>query len=265
MKTSWLSSLVITLGLLFGFGLVVYTLLGDLVNMGSETFPSFSQMEKGYNNLYNTMTFTRSTAINNAATKIIQNKDRYLSVQSKTGVPWYFIGAIHMRESNNDFKGILHNGEKILGTGRKTKLVPVNRGPFNTWEEAAIDAIKQHNLQKISSWSIARMGYEGEKYNGIGYYFHGVNSPYLWGGTNHQQSGKYVADGVWSPTTKDTQLGIMPVIYRIRELEKITSEGISVPDKYSDKERKKNIDDSSSVVVKESFWIKLLKTLFVKK
>lgn len=228
--------------------------------------PSFPSTSKGYENMYNSMKFTKSSAINNAATKSIQNKARYLAVQAKTGVPWYWIGAIHMRESNNDFRGVLHNGERILGTGRKTRLVPVGRGPFSTWEEAAIDAIKLHGLQKISNWSIPRMLYEAERYNGWGYTWKKVNSPYVWGGTNHQQPGKYVADGVWSSTAMDSQLGVAPVIYRIRELEKITSPGVSVSDKFSEKDREEETkEDIPSVVPQESLLLRILRFFFVKK
>lgn len=223
-------------------------------------FPTFQQSEEGYNNLYNTMKFTRSAAINTAAKKIINNKNRYISIQNKTGVPWYFIGALHMREANNDFRGILHNGERIIGTGRKTTLMPNGRGPFNTWEEAAIDSIKYQGLDKIFPWSVARMAYEGEKYNGIGYFLHVVNSPYLWGGTNHQQSGKYIADGVWDSTAVDKQLGIMPVIYRIRELEKISDT------KTKEQNKNETVNEiKEKEVKKEGLLIKLLRFLFVKK
>jgi hypothetical protein len=53
----------------------------------------------------------------------------------------------------------------------------------------------------------------------LGYRSHGVNSPYLWAGSNHQEPGKYIADGVWDSSARDTQLGVMPVIMKIVELE----------------------------------------------
>ena len=219
------------------------------------TVPTFEQAKEGYNNLYNKMLFTRATAINDAAKVIINNKDKYKAVEAKTGVPWYWIGAIHMRESSNDFRGVLHNGERIIGTGKKTTLVPAGRGPFSTWEEAAIDAITHKGLHKIKKWDVARMGYQGEAYNGWGYLAHGVNSPYLWGGTNLQQPGKYIADGVWSSTAVDKQLGIMPVIYKVRELEKITSTVV-----VEDKQDKPPVTEQP----KSNWFIRLLKLLFVK-
>jgi lysozyme family protein len=93
--------------------------------------------------------------------------------------------------------------------GRKTKLVPAGRGPFATWEDAATDALKLKGLHKITDWSIERMGYEGERFNGLGYVGKGVNSAYLWAGSTLEQSGKYVADHVWNKSFDDPQIGVM--------------------------------------------------------
>ena len=222
--------------------------------------PTFSATKKGYENLYNSMKFTRSTAINAAARKIIANKDSYKKVENATGVPWYWVGAIHMRESNNNFQGVLHNGERIIGTGRKTVLEPDGRGPFSSWHEAAIDAIKLKKLQNIKDWSIPRQLFEAERYNGWGYTWRGVNSPYVWGGTNHQQRGKYIRDGVWSSTATDQQLGVAPVIYKVRELENIGT-GISTVGGRSDSD----VTTGSSPDTSRSHWfIRLLKFIFTK-
>jgi hypothetical protein len=112
-----------------------------------------------------------------------------------------------MRESSCNFAGVLHNGEHIIGTGRKTTLVPKGRGPFSSWSEAAIDAIKLHGLHKIADWPIERLLYEAERFNGWGYLRRGP-SPYVWAGTNWYKAGKYIADGVYSATHVDSQLGV---------------------------------------------------------
>lgn len=183
--------------------------------------PSYEKTKRGYANMWRSMKVTRISEADAAARRILADKPRYQAVENKTGVPWFFIAILHMRESSNDFRGVLHNGEHIIGTGRKTKLVPAGRGPFETWEDAAIDALKIKNLHKLD-WStelISRIGYHGEAFNGWGYTNRGVNSPYLWAGSSHQQPGKYVADGKWSSTTVDKQMGIMPVLARIAELD----------------------------------------------
>ena len=163
--------------------------------------------------------FTRSTAINAAAAKIAANRGRYEVVAKATGVPWDVIGVIHYRESTNDFRGVLHNGQKIIGTGKKTTLVPKGRGPFTTWEAAAIDALANCHpyLAKNKDWSLANTLELLERYNGLGYRSKGLPSPYLWAGTDQYVKGKYVKDGKFDPNHVDQQLGVAPILMKLRE------------------------------------------------
>lgn len=193
--------------------------------------PTFMATMLGYANMWKSMKVTRVTESVNAASRIIELKPRYEKVERATGVPWFFVGIIHMREASNNFGGVLHNGEHIIGTGKKTKLVPAGRGPFNTWEEAAVDALKLKGLHKVD-WKvnlISRIGYHGEEFNGWGYTWKGINSPYLWAGSNHQQPGKYVADHKWDPNAIDKQLGIMPVLAKIAELDSSVDARLKAP------------------------------------
>lgn len=161
----------------------------------------------------------RRPAIDAVATRINNNRERYSKVAAQfPGMPWYVIGMWHYREDNNDFRGVLHNGEHIIGTGRKTKLVPAGRGPFSTWEEAAVDALRIKNLQNVKDWTIERIGYESERFNGFGYVNKGINSPYVWSGSNLYSAGKYVADGRYDANHVDKQLGVMPIMRRIFDL-----------------------------------------------
>jgi lysozyme family protein len=174
--------------------------------------PSFASMAAGYRAMWKSMRITRQAACDQAARRILAARDRYVAVERVVGVPWFVIGMWHMRESSNNFAGVLHNGEHIIGTGRKTRLVPAGRGPFNSWAEAAIDALKMKGLHQIKEWPIERIGYETERFNGFGYVARRVNSPYVWAGSNHYTTGKYVADGVFSMGHVDTQLGCLPVL-----------------------------------------------------
>lgn len=175
--------------------------------------------------------FTRSTPINAAAAKIIANRSRYEVVAKATGVPWDVIGVIHYRESSNDFRGVLHNGQKIIGTGKKTTLVPKGRGPFSTWEEAAIDALANCHpyLAKNKDWSIGTTLDKLEAYNGLGYRNKGLPSPYLWAGTDQYHKGKYVADGKFDPNHVDQQLGVAPILMKLREAAKPTEASKPAP------------------------------------
>lgn len=163
--------------------------------------------------------FNKSTAINAQAAKIEAHRDRYELVSKATGVPWDVIGVIHYREASGDFAGVLHDGEKIIGTGRKTVKVPKGRGPFSTWEEAAIDALTicPPYAAKNTDWSIGGTLDLLEKYNGLGYRNKGLPSPYLWAGTDQYVKGKYVADGKYDPNHVDTQLGCAAILLKLRD------------------------------------------------
>lgn len=177
--------------------------------------------------------FTRSTKINAASAKIAANRSRYELVSKVTGVPWDVIGVIHYRESSNDFRGVLHNGQRIIGTGKKTTLVPAGRGPFSTWEEAAIDALVNchPHLAKNKDWSLGTTLDKLEAYNGLGYRNKGLPSPYLWAGTDQYVKGKYVADGKFDPSHVDQQLGVAALLMKLRE--KPTSLPIDLPDDHT--------------------------------
>lgn len=168
---------------------------------------------------WNNAKFTRSTQINDRAAKILANRARYEAVAKSTGVPWDVIAVIHYRESTNSFAGVLHNGQKIIGTGKKTTLVPKGRGPFKTWEEAAIDALVNCHpfLARNKDWSLANTLDKLEAYNGLGYKQKGRPSPYLWAGTDQYTKGKYVADGKYDPNHVDKQLGVAALLMKIRE------------------------------------------------
>lgn len=173
---------------------------------------SFEQLGPEYKRLWDTMHIIRDDAeLTRVSNKIIKYKSIYQEVEKATGVPWQMIGVIHEREAGEQdigrFKGVLHNGEMIVGTGKKTRLVPARRGPFATWFDAAVDALKLEGFDKIRSWPVERMLWALEPYNGYGYRNKGLRSPYLWASTNHQQPGKYVADGVFDYNVMDTQVG----------------------------------------------------------
>lgn len=179
-----------------------------------------SNGDKTMSNLerWNSAKFTRSTQIESQAAQIMANRSRYDAVSAKTGVPWDVIAVIHYRESSCSFSGVLHNGERIIGTGRKTTLVPKGRGPFQTWEQAAIDALVNcaPYAAKNKDWSLGNTLDVLEAYNGLGYRKKGLPSPYLWAGTDQYTSGKYVADGKFDPNTVDKQLGAAAILMAIR-------------------------------------------------
>lgn len=162
--------------------------------------------------------------IKSAANRVLMGRRRYQYVEGKTRVPWFVIGALHNMESSCDFRGVLHNGQHIIGSGKKTTLVPAGRGPFDTWEESAIDAITLNG----SRWSRLRTGskdvseilFACERFNGMGYITGAgkdETSPYLWANTTiNDGKGKYTADGKFDPSANaNGQVGVAAILKQL--------------------------------------------------
>lgn len=145
------------------------------------------------------------------ADRLLFHKPRYEAVSKALkekgyDIPWEFIAVAHNRESNGDFNTYLGNGQSLT---KKTTIVPKGRGPFNTWEEGALDALlyAPPYAAKNKDWTVGGTLAKLEEYNGLGYAAKGIPSPYLWAGTDQYSKGKYVRDGVYDPNHVDTQLG----------------------------------------------------------
>lgn len=138
---------------------------------------------------------------------------RYRIVAERIHMPWELLAGLHKMECGNNFRGVMHNGELIIGTGKKTRLVPAGRGPFNSWEESCIDAIGVESKRPAGyKFDVANTLYYAEMFNGFGFRGHGVNSAYLWSYTNHYTKGKYVSDHNWDPNAVSKQCGIVPIL-----------------------------------------------------
>lgn len=174
----------------------------------------FENVRAEYADLWRSMRIdpARVPAFQATAKRLLKGMDRYKAVSRATGVPAAMIAILHERESGADFSTYLGNGEPL---NRVTRIVPIGRGPFRNFEEGAIDALAIDGLSKIKDWTLETMLYKAEAFNGFGYRGKGIRSPYLWGGTNHQQRGKYVRDGVFDATVMDTQLGAAGVLFSL--------------------------------------------------
>ncbi|MBO4456638.1 MAG: hypothetical protein J5802_02885 [Butyrivibrio sp.] len=146
-----------------------------------------------------------------------ENKDIYVAISQKTGVPPELICAIHFRESACDFNTHLHNGQPL---GKPTTIVPKSVC-FDNFEDAAVDAL-MNNKEKTG------ISFEGrvddatclafaESFNGYGYSNNGHISPYLYSGTSAYTSGKYVSDHNFDPNAVDKQVGIYCVMQALEE------------------------------------------------
>src|SRR6185295_1862273 len=116
----------------------------------------------------------------------------YVPIEAVTGVPWYMIALIHLRESDNDFSKSLAQGDPW---NRRSKHIPIS-GPFRSFADSAVWSLRHDGLTSVRDWRLEKQLYYQEIYNGTGYDNRGLPSPYLWGGTNVQRPGKFVRDGV---------------------------------------------------------------------
>lgn len=161
------------------------------------------------------------------AHKIFANKARYQTIEARTGVPWHFVGLAHYRESSLNFNKNLANGQPL---NMRTTIVPKGRGPYRDFEESAVDSlVNVQGYHRGMDWSLPAYIWRIEGYNGYGYHAKGIPSPYLVGGSNKQKRGKYVADGVYSPSTWDTQLGVLTLLQALVEIDPSISFGHSAP------------------------------------
>lgn len=194
----------------------------------------FIQLKSSYESGLREMKITRTADVDAAAAKLVRyaTQDRYAEASTKTGVPQIWMATSFEREASSDFTRSPAQGDPL---DRVSTHVPRGRGPFKTatntwpqaWTDAAIDAYHLDRLDAVgaANWTWPLACFYAELFNGFGYRSHGVRSPYLWGGTNLQQPGKYVRDGVFDSTVMDAQIGVVPVMMRMAEM----APGLALP------------------------------------
>lgn len=156
-------------------------------------------------------------------------KARYLTIQARTGVPWWFTAVVHEREAGQRFDRQLGQGDAL---NRVSTHVPKGRGPFKSFEDGAVDALVNcaPYAARQRDWRIGPALTMLEQYNGLGYAAKGVPSPYDWSGTDQYRSGKYVADHVYSASAVDRQLGCAALLATMAELDPdVHFDGASAP------------------------------------
>jgi lysozyme family protein len=156
------------------------------------------------------------------AKSLVAAKPRYVAVETATGVPWFVVAVIHERESAQNWFAGLAQGDPW---NRVSLHVPAGRGPFKSWEEAAIDALVHcaPYLARNKDWSIQSTLTRLEEYNGLGYAARGVPSPYVWSGTDQYKCGKYIRDGVYDSAAIDAQPGCAGLLLAIMALDRTVS------------------------------------------
>jgi uncharacterized protein (TIGR02594 family) len=182
----------------------------------------FVDLAAEYESLWETAAIRPEKAqdVKAVAQKLRSLKQAYDEVSAATTVPWFIVGLIHSLEATFNMKAHLHNGDPLSArTVQVPSGRPKNGSPPFSWTASAIDALTMHGMQNIGkdSWSIERISFELERYNGFGYRRNHptVKSPYLWSCTNQYTSGKYVGDHKFSMTAVSAQVGAMAVLKQL--------------------------------------------------
>ena len=112
----------------------------------------------------------RSRAVEFAriAKRLVSAKDCYQAIAKMTSVPWFVIAVIHEREAAQDFSRSIAQGDPWI---RMSVHVPKGRGPFKSFEDAAVDALVNcaPYAAKWTDWSPGGAMTLLERYNGLGY------------------------------------------------------------------------------------------------
>lgn len=173
------------------------------------------------------------------AKALIAAKSVYTEVQRVTKVPWWFIAVVHERESNQDWMASLAQGDPWNAVSTH---VPVGRGPFHSWQAAAIDALVYCPPYAANNrdWSVGGTLTLLEEYNGLGYASGPVTkqngvviaryppqaSPYVWSGTDQYIKGKYPHDHYFDPDVIDVQMGCAGLLLTMANLDSSVKIGL---------------------------------------
>lgn len=152
------------------------------------------------------------------AKSLVAAKSIYIEVEKYTSVPWFVIAVIHEREADQRWDANLSQGDPWNAVSIHK---PIGRGPFNSWFEAAVDALIDcsPHAAKNDDWTIGGTLTLLEEYNGLGYAGKELPSPYIWSGTNQYIKGKYVRDGIYDPEKVDEQLGCAGLLMAMMKLD----------------------------------------------
>jgi lysozyme family protein len=179
----------------------------------------FEALKPEYTALLSQMRITRQPEVDATAKRLLGYVEagRYRFGCQQTGVPIVVAAASFEREAGSNFR---LNPAQGWPLDSRSRNVPYN-GPFADWTTAQIAAYKIDGLDKVgaANWSWEIGCYEEEGFNGFGPRAHGKHTGYLWAGTSIYTGGKYVADGVWDPNAVDKQLGVVPIMLRMVQMD----------------------------------------------
>jgi lysozyme family protein len=178
---------------------------------------------------------TRAAQAVSVAKRLVAAKARYQEVERRTGVPWWFIACVHEREASQNFNTQLGQGDPLHSV---SVHVPAGRGPFNTWEDGAVDALVNCGpfAARNKDWSLGGSLAMWEMYNGLKYFTAGRPSPYVFSGTSIYDppsgpGGKVIRDHGPIEDVVDKQLGCAAMLMAMMALDPSIKFGASTTKK----------------------------------
>ncbi len=161
----------------------------------------------------------RASLVQQALGLLRKGQPRYAAVAATFNhMPWYFVGILHGMEGSFNFTTHLHNGDPLSA---RTVNVPPGRPPTGSppfaWEASAQDALALEHFDREGDFTLPRILFLFERFNGMGYRKFAVPTPYLWSFSNQYTAGKFVQDGVFDPTKVSKQCGAAVMLQALRD------------------------------------------------
>jgi lysozyme family protein len=181
----------------------------------------FTQLEPHYAAQIAAMAINpnRIRELDEACDTLLEQRAAYQALSNATshGTPVAFLMAIAYREMSGNTHCFLGNGQSL---SRRTTIVPKGLGPWlqpypQNFVAGGLMALHIDGVDAVVMNGLPIAAYESEALNGFGYMNRGLPSPYVFGGTNIQKPGKYVADGEFDSSEMDSQLGTLAIMERL--------------------------------------------------
>lgn len=154
-------------------------------------------------------------ALRSICAKLLTHKATYEGVaQSVWGRPdyWWYVAITDQMEGGGGANTYLGNGQSL---SRVTTEVPAGRGPFSSFHDGAIDALRG----VPAPTSVSRAAYNWEGFNGWGYLSKPITDPYLDSFSNLYTKGKYTSDHHYDPEAVSAQPGALTILKVLVQLD----------------------------------------------
>jgi lysozyme family protein len=193
------------------------------------TYPTFAALAPGYTRLWAGLEprSEHMPALREICRQLVAHRGRYQAVAQtvwKRADLWFVVALIDQME-HEPARGLcnshLHNGDSLT---HRTVQVPAGRPPLPakppfTFQASAVDALRYEGLDQVAVWTVERLAYWLERYNGGGYLNKPVENPYLASWSTAYVAGKYVADHRYSATAVSGQPGALTILKVLIEID----------------------------------------------